>query len=448
MIYLAIAVIDQMALKKILIITYYWPPSGGGGVQRWLKFAKYLPEFGWEPIVFTPENPEFDLKDDSLTKEVSPELEVIRFPIWEPFGFYKKIFKKGGKLKQGIVIEKTKMSLIDRLSVWIRANLFIPDPRRFWVKPSVEFLVPFIHQHNIDVVVTTGPPHSMHLIGKSLKKKCQVKWVADFRDPWSDWDILEKLGVKGIALSIHRKLERNVLGVSDLVLVASKGIRRSLIAKYDKTEVRVVTNGYDTDDLKGIYADTKEKKFRITHMGLLNELRNPETLWDCLEEICDERPDFQSDLELVLAGMVSSSILDRIQSSQQLSHTLNHLDYISHQEVLEYYLNSSVLLLLLNQTDTAQLIIPGKLFEYLMVNKPVLAIGKRESEVQEILSETEAGEVFNGDDRDQIKQMILIAYDRFRNGDISRSSGNAEKYLRKNLTHELVSILDQLSLSK
>ncbi|SMD37056.1 Glycosyltransferase involved in cell wall bisynthesis [Reichenbachiella faecimaris] len=433
-----------MTRKKILVVTYYWPPSGGGGVQRWLKFVKYLPQFGWEPIVFTPESPEFDLKDDSLDKDISPDLEVLKFPIWEPFGLYKKLFKKKEKLKQGIVIEKAKMSLVDKLSVWIRANLFIPDPRRFWVKPSVKFLSSYIEEQNIDVVVTTGPPHSMHLIGLGLKNKCKVKWVADFRDPWSDWDLLDKLGVKGIARRMHQKLERKVLANADHVLTASQGIKKSLLEKNSKSTISVITNGFDPDDYVSATSDNTQTKFRITHLGLLNELRNPAVLWDCLEELCVEIPHFQDDLELLLAGMVSESILVRLQSSAVLSARFTHLDYISHREVFNYYRDSNILLLLLNPKDEEQLIIPGKLFEYLLIKKPILAIGKKKSEVNDILQSTEAGEVFEMEERQQIKGMIFENYTRFQSGISEVKTKQTDQFSRKHLTNQLSEKLNEL----
>lgn len=433
-----------MPEKKVLIITYYWPPSGGGGVQRWLKFAKFLPQFGWEPIIFTPENPEFDLKDESLIKDISSDLEVLKFPIWEPFGVYKKIFKKKDKLKQGIVIEKAQMSIMDKISVWIRANLFIPDPRRFWVKPSVDFLTSYIQDQNIDLVITTGPPHSMHLIGLNLKKKCEVKWVADFRDPWSDWDILDKLGVKGLAKSIHKRLEKKVLTHADLVLTASKGIKRSLLDKKDDARITVITNGFDPDDYTVDHNKPPQTKFRITHLGLLNELRNPEVLWDCLEELCSENQEFQDDLELLLAGMLSDSILHRIQNSPSLASKLTLLDYISHEEVFKYYSDSNILLLLLNPTDEEQLIIPGKLFEYFLMHKPILAIGKKKSEVHDILQSADAGEVFELEEQHKIKEKILTCYEQYKAGNVPSDLQKIDQYTRKNLTADLVKKLEQL----
>lgn len=435
-----------MSKKKALIITYYWPPSGGGGVQRWMKFVKYLPLYDWEPIVFTPENPEFDLKDTSLSKDVSDDLEVLRFPIWEPFSFYKKFFKKsdGQKLKQGIVIEKAKLSLVDKFTIWVRANLFIPDPRRFWVKPSIDFLAGYIESNGIDVIVTTGPPHSMHLIGLGLKKKCDVQWLADFRDPWSDWDILDKLKVSKIVRSIHNRLERKVLAGADQVITVSNRLAKQLNTKVKGLEVGVLTNGVDDEDFESENELKLPKKFRISHMGLLNEIRDPESLWVALEELCQENPSFQNDLDLVLAGMVSQSILDRLKRSPELSSCLKHLDYISHQEVFGYYKNSSVLLLLLNQTENAKWILPGKLFEYLLANKNILTLGAQESDVQDILKETRAGEVISFGDKERIKSLISSYYEQFLNGSESANIQNTEHYLRRNITKTLSKLLDQM----
>ncbi|WP_420579652.1 glycosyltransferase family 4 protein [Reichenbachiella sp.] len=433
-----------MSQKKVLIITYYWPPSGGGGVQRWLKFAKYLPDFGWQPIVFTPENPEFDLKDESLSKDVSSELEVLRFPIWEPFGVYKKLFKKKEKLKQGIVIEKTNMSFVDRLSVWVRANLFIPDPRRFWVNPSVKFLVPYIEQHNIDAVVTTGPPHSMHLIGLQLKRKCDIKWIADFRDPWSDWDVLDKLDVNPLVRKIHAKLEKSVLSNADLTLTVSKRLALSLKEKSESCRIKIITNGVDEDDLN-LKSELKvDSKFRITHMGLLNEVRDPQILWKTLEDLCFEIKGFKEDLEILLAGMVSDSILDRLKNSEELSGCLRHLDYISHQEVFGYYQNSTVLLLLLNQSENAKWILPGKLFEYLLTKKPILTLGEIESDVGDVLNETNSGQVFDFENREGVKNKLIRIYVAFKKGNLEQKSVNTDQFLRSNLTKQLSADLDEM----
>jgi len=214
-------------MKQVLIITYYWPPTGGGGVQRWLKFAKYLPEFGWKPVIYTPENPDFEIKDDSLLKDVDSVTVVLKQPIWEPFGLYRKLLGKTATQKQG-VIEPSGSSLLSRFSLWVRANLMIPDPRKFWIKPSINYLVKYLKKNPVDIIITTGPPHSMHMIGLGIKKKLDIPWIADFRDPWSDWDVLDLLKISNTARRKHKTLEHQVFKHADKVLTVSWRLGKKL----------------------------------------------------------------------------------------------------------------------------------------------------------------------------------------------------------------------------
>src|SRR5688572_9799464 len=211
-----------MSNKKVLIITYYWPRSGGSGVQRWLKFAKYLPQLGWEPYIFTPENPSVTIRDESLLKDVPAEAEVIRFPIWEPYEYFFKISSAMSQQKSGsapdLVATKNK-SLFQKISTFVRGNFFIPDPRVFWVTPSVKFLHDFLKEREIRTIITTGPPHSLHLIGLKLKKKDpSLQWLADFRDPWSEWGLLDSLNISPLARTLHRRLEKKVLKGADKII--------------------------------------------------------------------------------------------------------------------------------------------------------------------------------------------------------------------------------------
>lgn len=432
--------------KKVLIITYYWPPSGGGGVQRWLKFTKYLPEYGWDPIIFTPENPDFELQDESLLSDVSPSLEVIKLPIWEPFGVYKRLFGGSAKkeLKQGAVIEKSKPSFLDQLVIWIRGNMLVPDARRFWVKPAIKFLKPVITDKAIDLIITTGPPHSMHLIGLGLKKATGVKWLADFRDPWSDWDVLDKLKVSKRTRDVQIKMEREVLDSCDLMVTVSRRLGDSLAGKANCKKIEIVNNGVDDaeiHDFNSLRGDIPS--FRIIHTGLLNEVRNPVVLWQALEELCDEIDSFRDDLEVVLAGTVSSSVLDRVRETR-FHHRLNYLGYVSHQTVFEYYATSSVMLLLLNQTDNAKWILPGKMYEYMFYGVPILTLGVQDSDVRDILDECDAGEVHDFHDHTAIKAFLIEAYSRFKEGKSPQRSEKVLKYSRKNLTAKLASSMDEL----
>ncbi|MFY0628136.1 MAG: glycosyl transferase [Reichenbachiella sp.] len=432
--------------NKVLIITYYWPPSGGGGVQRWLKFSKYLPEFGWEPIIFTPENPEFELKDESLFNDVHESIEVLKFPIWEPFSIYKKMFSKSASknLKQGVVKEKSQLSVFDKMIVWIRGNIFIPDPRVFWVKPSVKFLCDYIQDNEIDIVVTSGPPHSMHLIGRGLKRKIGVEWIADFRDPWSDWDILDKLKTSGIAKAIHKRKELTVLNEADIVLTVTNRLGSLFAKKIESTKTKVITNGIDESDIT--IDEPQFNKFRITHIGLLNDLRDPTELWNVLSELCNENEDFKSDLEILLAGTISSTILAKLNSVDISRESIVVKDYIEHQDVFKYYQQSTILLLLMNQTSNADWLIPAKLFEYLGANKEVLALGSQESEVHEILKNAGNDGVLEYSNRVKLKDRIMKSYENFKVQKKTTNYIGVENFYRKNLTQELVSLLDDIKL--
>ena len=217
-------------MKRVLIITYYWPPSGGSGVQRWLKMSKYLPENGWQPVIYTPEEGEFPIIDTSLEKDVSPEAEVIRRPIVEPYTLYKRFLgvKETETVKAGFIKENgEKAGWKEKLSLWIRGNCFIPDARCWWVKPSVRYLKSYLKEHPVDAIISTGPPHSMHLIAMKLKEALGIPWIADFRDPWTEIDYYNDLHLTRWADRKHHRLEREVLTKTDKVItVAPDGARR------------------------------------------------------------------------------------------------------------------------------------------------------------------------------------------------------------------------------
>ena len=184
-----------MTPKRVLIVSYYWPPSGGGGVQRWLKFAKLLPEHGWEPIVVTPDNPDVPVEDQSLLHDVGDNIDVWRFPAWEPTRFLKNIGFGGTSSRLGAeASQHAKTPWSKRLISWVRARAFVPDARIGWVKPTSRAILKKLKHQPVDLIVTTGPPHSMHLIGLRIKKATDLPWIADFRDPWSTMDYLDDFG--------------------------------------------------------------------------------------------------------------------------------------------------------------------------------------------------------------------------------------------------------------
>ncbi len=429
-----------MIKKRVLIITYYWPPSGGGGVQRWLKMAKYLPEYNWEPIILTPENPDFELQDESLLKDVAPETTVLKLPIWEPFGLYRKLMGKKAVQKQGVVDTKNE-SLLGRWSRWIRGNWFIPDARLFWVRPAVNYAEKCLRKNPVDVIITTGPPHSMHLIGMELKRRLGTKWIADFRDPWSDWDVLPQLNLTQKSWKRHKKLEHQVMHNADKVLTVTHNLAKQLAITGGVDKVEVVTNGFDAEDFV-LDEAISPSKFKISHVGLLNEGRNPALLWEVLEELCVENDDFYKQLEIVLAGTIDEPVRKSIESFKNLQPKINIPEYLAHKDVLKLYQESAVFLLLVNNTSNSSWILPGKLFEYFSAKRPILAIGQLDSEANDVLKECGYDSFLTYDDKDGLKNRIKALFVTYQNNKVVVDSNTIQKYDRKKLAGEVANLLD------
>jgi len=424
--------------KKILIITYYWPPAGGPGVQRWLKFVKYLPEFGIQPIVYVPENPTYPIVDENLVKEVSDKAIVLKHKIFEPYQLA-SLFSttKTKKISSGIIPNKKKQSFMDKLFLLIRGNLFIPDARFLWVKPSVAYLEKYIVENNIDTIVTSGPPHSLHLIGLQLKQKLDLKWFADFRDPWTTIGYHKSLRLSNYATDKHKMLERKVLTSADTIIVTSKTTKKEFEA-ITKKPIAVITNGYDVEKVEIQPLDTK---FSLAHIGSFLSERNPMILWDSIVELVNEVPDFKAHLEIKLIGAVSQEVLETI-SEFGLNSYLNNLGYVSHGEAIAHQRKSQVLLLIEIDSDDTKSIIPGKLFEYMVSNRPIIAIGPRNSDFAEIITTTNTGVFFNYSENAKLKSVILDFYNQFLEGKLQSNGVGLQQYSRKSLTKELAQLIN------
>lgn len=431
-----------MINKKVLIITYYWPPSGGSGVQRWLKFVKYLVPSGWEPYLFTPENPSFTIEDKSLLKDVPASVEVIRFPIWEPYQlFFKLSFLFGKKNPQQVdFISTGKKSLFQSLSAWVRGNFFIPDARVFWVKPSVTYLADFIVRNDINKIITTGPPHSVHLIGLQLKmKNPALHWIADFRDPWSEWDLLDTLSLTTLARIKHQKLEREVLTRADRVItIAPYHVNRFEVLSGRKVDL--ITNGFDEEDFSGI-ENKQTEKFTIRHVGIVDELRDPRPVMEALKQVCVSTPEFQQHIAIEFIGKVNAAFKNYVEADDQLSGIVRFQDNIPHAQLLAGYGSTDLQLLVLAHTQLAPGNLPGKFFEYLASGKPILGIGPTEGDAADILKKTNAGVIRERNDAEGIKSELLRYYQSWKSGSPNKTSG-IELYSRKNLTLELIKILE------
>ena len=425
--------------KKLLIITYYWPPAGGPGVQRWLKFVKYLPDFDVQPIVYVPENPTYPIVDANLESEVSNKAIILKNPIFEPYQLASFLSKnKTKKISSGIIPNQKKQSFLEKVMLWVRGNLFIPDARVFWVKPSVAYLEKYIRENEIDTIITSGPPHSLHLIGLELKQKLNLKWLADFRDPWTTIGYHKSLKLSYYAAKKHKQLEHQVLNSADTIIVTSKTTKTEFQALTTKP-IAIITNGFDVEKVE---KQTLDSKFSLAHIGSFLSERNPKILWESLIELCAEIPNFKFYLEIKLIGAVSQEVLETI-GRYGLNPYLNNLGYVSHADAVAHQRKSQVLLLIEINSEETKSILPGKLFEYMVSERPIIAIGPKDSDFAEIITNTNTGVFFEYSEKVKLKQTIRDYYTRFLEGKLQSNGVGLQQYSRKNLTKQLVELLHQ-----
>lgn len=435
-------------MKKVLIITYYWPPAGGAGVQRWLKFVKYLHQFGWEPIVYTAENGEVPVIDKSLLKDVPKNLTVIKRPIWEPYSIYKKLIgqKKEERINAGFLSESKKPKLMEKLSVWVRGNFFIPDARKFWIKPSIRYLTKYLAEHPVDVIVSTGPPHSMHLIALGLKEKLNLSWLADFRDPWTNIDFYDQLLLTGWADQKHKRLEKKVLSRADKIITVSWHLAEEF-KNICYRDVEVVTNGYDEDDFADCNSGDVQKEFSFNHIGSLNKDRNPHVFWEALKESLTEIPDLKKFLKIRLVGKTDIEIIESIKANQ-LEKYFEKQDYLAHSDVIKYMCSSPILLLPLNNTPNSLGIAPGKLFEYLAAKRPILAIGKENGDAARIMNETQSGVIVDFNDKQKMKREISMMFAQYCSNQLSVNSKSIEQFSRRETSQKINGMLSKMAALK
>lgn len=439
-------------MKRVLIITYYWPPSGGSGVQRWLKYSKYLPEYGWQPVIYTPENPEAPASDESLLSEIPEEIEIIKRPILEPYGWYKWITGRKESVNVGFTRTEADSpeSRLERLSRWIRGNFFIPDARKFWIRPSVRFLSDYLKNNPVDAIISTGPPHSMHLIAMRLARHTKLPWLADFRDPWTGIDFYDELFLTKQADRRHRKLEKTVLETASSVITVSDQIRHELASKGAGTEkVMIVPNGFDPADFENTKStEPTPDAFTLVHTGSLVPSRNPEVLWKALGRMCSQNPAFSEKLRIKLIGSSDGSVIQSLRK-YNLYERAEIIPYLPHADAIRESLSASVLLLLINNTPNAEGFLSGKVFEYLAMGKPVLCIGPEKGDAARLLNETGAGKTAGFNDDKRAERILTSWFDAMQQGQkpLSPYTSAISRYSRKEQAGSIAKILDGLSVS-
>ena len=411
-------------MKRVLIISYYWPPTGGSGVQRWVKFAKYLPSEGWQPVIYTPENPEQLAVDESLAAEVPEAAEVVKTRIIEPYELYKKLLRRSGHSKEAVEVNPVNAqnkSLLQKAAMWVRGNLFRPDPRCLWIGPSVRFLKKYLSEHPVDLIVSTGPPQSMHMIGLRLSRETGLPWIADFRDPWTKIFYFKHLSMTPATERWHKKMEKKVLDEASAVVAVSPLVQQEFQAMTD-TPVELITNGFDECDFSSepctqAYGGASQE-FTITHTGLFAADGNPTVLWDVLAEKCHADEAFRKLLRIKLIGKTDDQILKALKD-RGLESSLINMGYQTHSVAVEQQRQASVLILPLRKEPEYRAVLPGKLFEYLASQRPILGIGQPDGAMAMIVNETRTGTVIDWNDKEGISQYIEQCWKRHLEGRLS-----------------------------
>lgn len=431
-------------MKKVLIISYYFPPSGGAGVQRILKFVKYLPEFGWEPVILTvQEAAGFPAQDASLLQEIPDEIRVIRTTIFEPYEAYRRFI--GKTTPQGTDIAtlgQSGVSFKERFAEWIRATFFIPDARCFWKMTAVPAGKRLLKTEKFDVILSSAPPYTTHLIGLALARYSGVPWIADFRDSWVGW--LSTPQRWWMPRKIDLIMEKLVLRSANQITHVSKGVKEDLLSRHpeiSEAKWRFLPNGYDQADFDGLNDLPPENHFVITYTGSLYGHRNPNVFLKGLQELLQDHPDSANHIKVRFVGRVDPKFLEAFQA---FGNMIEHIPYVTHQESIRYLLRSHVLLLIIDNAPASKSIITGKLYEYIGARRPILALAP-DGEAAELIRELEAGEVLDVDNVTGVKESCINFYYQWRQGILfKQESPILHEYQRNKLTKKLIKIFESV----
>ena len=431
-------------MKKVLIITYYWPPSGGAGVQRWMKFAKYLSKMNVETFVLTvdPKFATYPQIDESLLKEIPKSIKVYHAKSFELYSVYKKL-SPNKEVPYGGFVNSKKVNFTEKVLRFVRGNFFLPDPRRGWNKFAIKMAKEIIRINNIETIITTSPPHSTQLIGLKLKKQLDINWVSDFRDPWTDIFYYKQLYPTRIADLINKKLEKKVISNADKIITVSNDFKRLLFSKVNDSEhkIEVIPNGFDSDDFNGITVDPNKELFFVSHIGTVAKNYDIEGLITAIQHLPGE---IKSKIRIRFIGKVAPEII-QLFNQAGLDTNIELIGYVTHSKAIQYMFSSDILLLLTPKELNNEGIVPGKFFEYLASNKPILALVAKHSDVAKIINETKSGVISDSSDFKEIESFLLSQF-KVRNSSKKYDLDEARsKYSRENLTIDLIKAIENLN---
>jgi len=422
---------EKTSVKKILLLTYYFPPAGSIAVQRWAKFCKYLPSFGYDVLAYKPKNPHYATLDESFLADVQ-NVQVLELPIFEPYQFYEKLTKQKSN-SIGDIASKPK-NWQSKLAQFVRSIFFIPDAKCFWIRPSVRFLKKYLHENPVDIIISTGPPHSMHRIAFQLKKYTNTTWIADFRDPWVDLDYLDSMPLSFWTKWWQKRMEKEVLQSADAILTVSQTWQKDLQAK-TTNPVYFLPNGYDDADFADVIPLPKSKdECWIVHTGSLTSYRNPKVFYDILQDLPAQ---WLAKIKVFMIGQSDEEAKNALNDFPLLQDKVVFIAQMPHQEALRYQKTADVLLLLLNQYEKSKGLLTAKVYEYLAMQKPIFALGDPAGEVGKLLENTQAGKISSYHAPALESASVLL--DLLRTGQTKNVDTSA--YTRKRLTEDLVGIM-------
>lgn len=429
-----------MKRKKVLIITYYWPPAGGIVVLRCLKIAKYLRDFGWEPIIFTAENPYYTYVDYTNEKDIPKGIEIIKQKGFELEGIFKKIAKKDGQSINNVVFSAGKKSWFVRLGIWVRANFFIPDAKALWIRPSVHKLSKYLQENKVDAIFSDGPPHTNTFIAQRIAEKFNIPWLSDYQDPWTQVDYYQKFNFTKWADKKHKRLEQKALKTARKVVSASPSFSKGL-EELGAKNTGVIYYGYDEDDFKDIHPNL-DKKFTMVHAGILAGDRLPENLLQAVKELTEENKVFKDDFRLKLIGSVEDGTLEIIKQSIPADN-LDLAGIIPRKEVLQQICNAQVLLNLVNKINSKGRI-PGKIYEYFRARRPIISLGDTEGDVAKLIEETKSGACFEYTNKQDLKKHILQLFNAYKENKLEATKGDISEFSNRNQTQKVAGYLDEI----
>jgi glycosyltransferase involved in cell wall biosynthesis len=426
--------------KRVLLITYYWPPAGGPGVQRPVKFTKYLREFCWEPIIFTVANGEYPERDETLLHDVPNDIQIVTAPTLEPYTLFRRLTGNKQTVNANLFHRRQKKGVVSRLLFWTRSNLFIPDARIGWLLPATWRLNAFLRQEKVDAIISTGPPHTVHLIAARVSQKFSIPWLADFRDPWTGIDYFEKLALTFAARRLHQRLEYRILTQASSVVTVSPFLQR-MLEGISNRKVHVITNGFDEENFlhKGSATDTR---FTIVHMGMLGGARDHRIFWQALAVLAEQDKAFHEALEIRLYGKVDAGILEAVPSILVGNTFLEH--YVPHATVSYILQRAHLLYLPIHDCSIDVGFLPGKLFEYLAARRPIISIGPVSGDTANVIRSLHAGVTVGYSDQDALLHYFRERFLAYQRHEPFETSSSLAQYSRRNLTAALADLLNTL----